>query len=73
MKISEGLKANRRGCAEVPDVVPSPEELVSLATGPGDDYQFADLSSVYRYLRGGRRLRIPESWRAVVPSRLDGS
>ena len=74
VKISEDLKASRRGCAQAPGFVcPSPEELLSLATVPCDDYLFADLPNVYRYVRGGHTLRIPELWRAVIPRSLDES
>ena len=35
------------------------------------DFSTADLASVFVYLRGGKSLVIPDSWRPLIPRRLD--
>ncbi|CAE7268923.1 unnamed protein product [Symbiodinium sp. CCMP2592] len=71
VRISQDLKAHRKGCPQEPENIPSgPEQLSVLMTGEDDNFQFADLPDVYRYLRGGRKLRLPEMWRAVIPASL---
>ena len=32
-----------------------------------EDYSQADVFEVYNYIRGGRSLKIPPEWRAVLP------
>lgn len=49
-----------------------PNEAVMLfqAMDDSDKCEDADLIAVAHYLRGCKALRIPEEWRAVLPTRL---
>ena len=67
----EALKAGSLGKPEPPEILPSAIncfESMSYGCNP-DLWTFANLRDVFVYLRGGNRLRIPESWQHVIPRR----
>ena len=75
----DDMKASACGCPALPATLvpavdlfrehPTPQEVSEL-------FQLADLESVYVYLRGCQKLRIPDPWRelfpVMVPSSLEG-
>ncbi len=71
--LHESMKQSAKGKPQLPMDVPSAlktfrEDWVSHSSSC--EYDFADLSSVYKYLRGNRNLRIPTEWRGTIPDRL---
>ena len=61
------LVTNRLGQAPWPEEVPG--AMASFMEMPDDSEMmlFADLQSVYNYLRRNRRLVIPKHWQELVP------
>ena len=70
VEICRDLKAQRRGCAEIPDTVPKALDVFMALpwqdTGLAE-FSLADLRSVYRYVRGSTTLEIPDEWRPHTP------
>lgn len=68
----DDLKAEQRGTPNVPDLVPpASESFLRLKSGKGSDlFESADLESVFRYLRKGHGLRIPDDWAQHVPKSI---
>ena len=69
LRILSDLKKYREAFPKVPESFSSGVETVqSLPWDFGRaEFSFAALPEVYNYLRGGKRLEIPDSWRAVLP------
>ena len=67
----ETLKAGNLGKPEPPENIPSAIECFeSMTYGCNPSlWSFANLRDVFVYLRGGNRLRIPESWQHAIPRR----
>ena len=63
------LIAEKKGMPELPDVLPS-AEMVFSEMAFDDVWQDAKLVSVCHWLRGGRGLCIPNSFRQLLPTRL---
>ena len=68
----DDLKAEQRGTPNVPDLVPPAlQSFLKLKSGKGSDlFEFADLESIFRYLRKGHNLRIPGDWAQYVPKSI---
>ena len=63
------FKGNHFGVPQLPEVLPSPEEI--FASMEWDSvWPEADIVSTVRYLRGSKSLHIPESFRPLLPSEL---
>ena len=74
LRIRAEMQRHRRGCPEVPDNVCSAlETFATLGWYDGNygDYLSADLPNIFKYLRGGATLKIPEDWRHFVPNSLE--
>lgn len=71
LRICQQMKQKRKGFPPEDGVVP--DALTSVATLPlgqedvDEFFTFADLNQVYVYLRGCRKLKIPDVWRSIVP------
>ena len=68
--IFHDLRSTARGCPPLPGSIPSAlVQFQQHTTDPevGELFEFADLDSVYVYLRGGTSLRIPPEWRPLFP------
>ena len=76
LRIYLELRRCRLGCPNLTGPVPSACTSVSAAPwdfGNANEFQSADLPCVFRYLRGGKSLHIPEAWKSVVPPSLHGA
>ena len=69
VKIFEELIQNKLGMPQIPAQLPSAEETFSLMKFD-DVWQDARIVSVCRWLRGGKDLEIPSSFRSLLPSKL---
>ena len=58
-----------RGKPTFPEPLPSAvDSFGTMEYGKDAElWAFADLQSVFRYLRGGKHLRIPAEWRDLIP------
>ena len=65
----EALKAACSAKPIVPAELPCATEIFqSMAYGANAElWSFADLKSVFKYLRGGKALKIPTEWQELVP------
>ena len=68
-QIYDQLLASSKGMPELPEVMPSLEEIFS-SLDFDDNWDEAFLVDVCRYLRGGKNLLIPESFRPLLPKDL---
>ena len=62
-----------RGRPQLPMDVPSALQIFQedwIPHSSSCEYSFAGFGSVFRYLRGNRKLRIPSEWRVTIPQRL---
>ena len=66
------MKRSCYGQPKLPEVIPAASEtFASMSWGTDQDlWSFANLASVFKYLRGGEALNIPVDWRPLVPKRL---
>lgn len=72
----ERLKQSAQGMPQLPEVVPSALECLQNwgpDHGHSDVWQYADFASVFNYLRGSRKLKIPKEWRGTVPDHLESA
>ncbi|CAE7499606.1 unnamed protein product [Symbiodinium necroappetens] len=69
LRLLSDLKKHRAILPPLPGNLPSGQEMLgSLPSDFGrDEFSCAAVSKVYNYLRGGKNLNIPSSWRAVLP------
>ena len=67
----QDLRTTGFGCPGLPETLPYGPDMMRDAVDVESEETFknADLDSVYRYLRGGKRLKIPPAWRLLVPAR----
>ena len=73
VRMCENLKACRRGCPESTGELPFGVDTVATLPAKMEDcFAAAALEEVYNYLRGGKRLAIPDSWRVVLPDGFIG-
>ena len=65
------LTNSAQGFAAVPE--PTPQAMVSFKKMDNQHgaLQYARLEDVYTYLRGNRRLELPEHWKPLIPKNLD--
>ena len=59
---------------KLPYPLPSGPQI--LESTPNDEeglFATADLPAVYRYLRGGKSLRLPPHWQDVLPHEIEAS
>ena len=70
--MADDLKAEQRGTPKVPCAVPPAlESFLKLKPGKGSGlFESADLESVFRYVRHGHGLKIPDDWTQHVPKSL---
>lgn len=71
--LHQSMKQSARGRPQLPMDVPSALQIFEKDWIPHSsscEYSFADFRSVFRYLRGNRKLRIPSEWRVIIPQRL---
>ena len=67
----EPMKSTCKGqpCIEGP--IPTAIETMSMEWFRDDElWQFVDFQETYRYLRGSKRLAIPDEWRPIIPDKL---
>lgn len=67
--IFEEMITNKKGMPVLPTNLPSAEETFQEMTFD-DPWQDATVVSVCHWLRGGRSLRIPPTFRKVLPTKL---
>ena len=68
VRMCEDMKACRCGCPKLTGELPfGVDTVAALPAKMNDCYDSAALVEVYNYLRGGKGLTIPDSWRAVMP------
>ena len=65
------LTTTSKDMAKVPFPVPPAMESFKKMTDGHSALQFAALGDVYRYLRGNRRLSIPDNWRPYFLKTLE--
>lgn len=63
------LVYRKQGMPALPAVVPHAEETFA-SLGFEDKWKEASMVSVCRYLRGGKSLQVPTSFRSMLPERL---
>lgn len=62
----------RLGQPQLPAFVPpAVQSFEQLEWADRDIWRHADLNEVFNYMRKSRRLKIPEEWQNIVPTRLD--
>ena len=68
----EDFKATCRGKPQLPaSGAPSALETMQMEWVESDElWEFANFKEVYAYLRGAKRLNIPEEWRPIIPKSL---
>jgi len=61
------LTSTNRGLATLPE--PLPDAMTSFREMPdeSDSLMFADIQSIYNYLRRNRHMKIPQHWKELVP------
>ena len=74
-RMCEELKATGRGLPALPSTVPKAlETFNSMSWGQQPElWGYVNLAPVFAYLRGGKRLRIPEEWASVIPKAFPGN
>ena len=65
------LTTSAQGFAVVPEPAPPAMESFKKMGDKHGALQYARLEDVYTYLRGNRRLEIPEHWRPLIPKNLE--
>ena len=68
-KIMKALRKDKARVREVPAALPTAEELFA-SMEYGDEWEESQMREVCRYLRGGCNLKIPETFRPLLPSVL---
>ena len=69
MAMYHKLVTQKQGMPALPAALPRAED--TFASLPFDDkWKEASMVSVCRYLRGGKSLEVPSSFRSVLPERL---
>ena len=68
--IVEQMKAARRGCPQLPEVVPPFQEVLTWDWLESDVWQCAGLDDLYKYLRGASALKIPQDLKRHFPKEL---
>jgi hypothetical protein len=63
------LISEKRGMPELPQTIPSTEEIFK-SMDFSDMWHEASMASVCHYLRGGIHLKIPPSFRDLIPKKL---
>ena len=69
----EDMKSTARGQPALPMEVPSLLETLSApwpATELDCEWDFASFREVFNYLRGNRKLQIPDEFRGIIPRAL---
>lgn len=67
------LKTKGRGCPKIKDadeLIDGPRTFSEMPWGSQVDWADARLTSVIVYLRGGDRLKLPDKWKAVLPTHI---
>ena len=74
VSMNECLRRSNRGQPQLPNPVPDAlETFRSMSWGDESElWQYAKLSEVFAYIRGGKRLRIPEEWAPSIPKTFPG-
>ena len=74
VSLNEGLKRTCTGRPPLPDPVPDALETFMSMHYEEDPalWQHAQLSEAFTYIRGGKRLRIPERWAPHIPKAFPG-
>ena len=68
----EDLKATCRGQPKIIGHPPTAFETMQMDwVSDSDMWQFVDFQEIYSYLRGSKRLQIPDMWRPLVPKKLN--
>lgn len=73
MKHMPKLKTKGRGCPKIKDadeLIDGPRAFSEMPWGSQVDWADARLTSVIVYLRGGDRLKLPDKWKAVLPTHI---
>lgn len=67
----EDLKATCKGQPKTTGDLPSAFETMQMEwVSDMDMWQFVDFKEIYSYLRGSKRLQIPDMWRPLIPKIL---
>ena len=69
VSIFSDLISDKRGLPTLPDTVPPAEETFSQMSFD-DQWQDAQVVAVCHWLRGGKQLNIPQSFRDILPKKL---
>ena len=74
VSLDASLKQTCRGQPALPDLLPvAISSLNSMEYGVDSElWQCARLSEVFVYIRGGKHLRVPESWAPHIPKAFSG-
>ncbi|CAE7616202.1 unnamed protein product [Symbiodinium sp. CCMP2456] len=74
VSMNESLRRSSRGQPELANPVPDAlETFTSMSWGDESElWQYAKLSEVFVYIRGGKRLCIPENWAPFIPKAFPG-
>jgi len=76
LDLVEPLKQGARGQPSLPDGG-APPALYTMTQFewpvPAGLWKYADFAETFNYLRGSKRLVIPEEWRDVVPRKMKNS
>ena len=65
------MKKTARGQPELPESVPDALDVFKLEWDTSEVWHFADLNTLFLYLRKNKKLQIPHKWKAFVPKTLD--
>jgi len=69
----ESMKSSAYGQPQLPQCLPTAKECMELEwVGANPIWQFADLPSLFSYLRMSKALKIPVDWKGIVPKTLSG-
>lgn len=67
----EEMKSTRKGAPVAPAAVPDARDVFAQwPSSISEDWEYSALADVYTYLRGNRNLKIPPTWRGIIPDRL---
>ena len=69
MELFRNLVTEKHGMPELPPVVPKAEETFNEMVF-GDLWDEAHMTSVCHYLRAGVHLKIPKTFRSLLPKKL---
>lgn len=73
VELFDDLVHDNRGMPELPDPLPSALATFDSVAFDDDDkslWGMAEMKAVCRYLRGGKNLQIPDSFRLCLPERM---